>query len=173
MNVPTGLSEANELYQRVQQIKPVAVINGVAVVEFSEQRDLATAEAVGGSGKLETLQMNPDGSVARTPVKHAAVNLDFYYINRYKKVKNSLYIVTDFRAIQEQQKDGVIYAKQLLAYVVTRDEATKALKLDKTVMISDAEFVSDYTHILNREAMAQIVPLLANGVGVTADDLGI
>lgn len=172
MNVQ-GISELKDMIDRTEKIEPVTVINGVKVVEFSEQRDLATMEAMAGHNTLETLQMNPDGTVARTPVRYAAVNLDFYYINRYKKVKNSLYIVTDFRAIQEQQKDGVIYAKQLLAYVVTRDEATKALKLDKTVMISDAEFVSDYTHILNREAMAQIVPLLANGVGVTADDLGI
>ena len=40
-------------------------------------------------------------------------------------------------------------------------------------MISDTEFVADYIHKLNREAMEQIVPLIANGVGVTSDDLAI
>lgn len=165
-------AEIKELIEKTEKIEPVTVINGIKVVEFSEQRDLALMDNLTQEETLGTLQRNPDGSIARTPVKYAAVNMDYYYLNRYKKVKDSLYIVTDFRAIMEQ-KNGSVYAKQILAYVVSRDKESGSLKIDKTVMVSDTEFVADFTHILNREAMAQIVPLLANGVGVTSDDLGI
>lgn len=167
-----GKAELKDLIDKTDKIQPVATVNGVQVVQFSEQRDLAQMEKMMGNDTLGTLQMNPDGTVARTPVKYAAVNMDYYYINRYKKVKDSYYIVTDFRAIQEQQT-GTVYAKQIPAFVIVRDKETGSLKIDKTVMVSDTEFVADFTHMLNREAMAQIVPLLANGVGVTSDDLAI
>lgn len=167
-----GTAELKELIEKTENIKPVAVVNGVKVVEPSEQRDLAVMEKMVGGDTLGTIQMNPDGTVARTPLKYAAVNLDYYYINRYRRVKDAYYIVTDFRAIQEQQT-GMVYAKQIPAFVVVRDKELGNLKIEKTVMVSDTEFVADYTHTLNREAMAQIVPLLANGVGVTMDDLAI
>lgn len=167
-----GKAELKDLIDKTDKIQPVTTVNGVQVVQFSEQRDLAQMEKMMGNDTLGTLQMNPDGTVARTPVKYAAVNMDYYYINRYKKVKDSYYIVTDFRAIQEQQT-GTVYAKQIPAFVIVRDKETGSLKIDKTVMVSDTEFVADFTHMLNREAMAQIVPLLANGVGVTSDDLAI
>lgn len=167
-----GASELKELIERTENIKPIAEVNGVKVVEPSEQRDLAVMEKMVGHETLGTIQMNPDGTVARTPVKYAAVNLDYYYINRYKKVKDSYYIVTDFRAIWEQST-GAVYAKQIPAFAIVRDKESGDLKVEKTVMVSDTEFVSDFTHTLKREAMAQIVPLLANGVGVTMDDLAI
>lgn len=165
-------AEIKELIEKTENVKPITEVNGVKVVEPEEQRDLAMMEALVGDGSLGTVQMNPDGTVARTPVKYASVNPEYYYINRYKRVKDSYYIVTDFRAIWEQA-GGEVYVKQIPAYVVVRDKDTGNLKVDKMVMISDTEFVSDYTHILNREAMAQIVPILANGVGVTTDGLAI
>lgn len=164
------MSNLQEIIDKTKDVKPVAEHNGVSIVSFEEQRDLAQLNKLENPG-LETIQMNPDGTVARTPVRFAAVNLDNFYINRYKRVKDALYIVTDYRAIQEQS-GGNIYAKQLAAFVVKRD-ADKKLILDKVVTVSDTEFIADFTHTLNREAMAQIMPLLVSGVGVTTDDLGI
>ena len=164
------MSNLQEIIDKTKDVKPIAEHNGIGIVSFEEQRDLAQLKKLEDPG-LETIQMNPDGTVARTPVRFAAVNLDNFYINRYKRVKDSLYIVTDYRAIMEQQTGGV-YAKQLPAFVVKRD-ADKNLILDKVVTVSDTEFLADFTHTLNREAMAQIMPLLVSGVGVTTDDLGI
>ena len=164
------MSNLQEIIDKTKDVKPIAEHNGIGIVTFEEQRDLAQLKKLEDPG-LETIQMNPDGTVARTPVRFAAVNLDNFYINRYKRVKDSLYIVTDYRAIMEQQTGGV-YAKQLPAFVVKRD-ADKNLILDKVVTVSDTEFLADFTHTLNREAMAQIMPLLVSGVGVTTDDLGI
>ena len=159
-----------EAIEKTEKIKPVAIQNGVPIVSFEEQRDLAVLEKMTSPG-MGDLAFNPDGSIARTPVKAAAVNLDNYYINRYKKVKNTLLVVTDYRAIKEQST-GSVYLKQIPAYVIARDGEGE-LYLSSVVNVSDNEFIADFTHTLNREAMSQIMPLLINGVGVTADDLMI
>lgn len=163
-------TELRELIDRGDSIKPLKEENGIKIVSFEEQRDAATLDAMNNTG-LDTVQYNRDGTVARTPVKYAAVNLDSYYINRYKRVKDAYYIVADYRAIKDQA-DGNIYLKQIPAYVIKRGD-DKKLFLEKVVTISDTEFVADYTHSLNREAMAQVLPLIVNGVGVTTDDLAI
>lgn len=163
----TNLKEAIE---KTEKIKPIAVENGIPIVSFEEQRDLAVLDKM-TNPELGQLQMNHDGSVARTPVRAAAVNLDNYYINRYKKVKSTILVVTDYRAIKEQST-GSVYLKQIPAYTIARDAEGK-LYLASVVNVSDSEFIADFTHTLNREAMSQIMPLIVNGVGVTADDLMI
>lgn len=160
----------HEVLEKTKKVTPVAENNGIKVVTFEEQRDLAQAALIENT-TLDLVDYNDDGTVRRTPTRFAAVNLDHYYINRYKKVRDRLYIVTDYRAITEQA-NGVIYAKQIPAYVIKRDE-NKQLQLEKMVTVSDDEFVADYTHTLNREAMKQVMPLLAAGVGVQADDISI
>lgn len=164
------VTELRDLIDRAQKIEPLKEENGVKIVTFEQQRDAATLDAMNKTG-LDTVQYNPDGSVARTPVKFAAVNLDSYYINRYKRVKDAYYIVNDYRAIREQA-DGSVYLKVIPAYVIKRGD-DKQLYLEKVVTVSDTEFISDFTHSLSREAMAQIMPLIVNGVGVTTDDLAI
>lgn len=164
------MTELRDLIDRAEDIKPITETNGIRIVSFGEQRDAATIDAMNNTG-LDTVQYNQDGTVARTPVKYAAVNPDSYFINRYKKVKESIYVITDYRAIREQA-DGNIYLKGLPAYVIKRNEEKK-LYLEKVVTVSDTEFVSDFTHILDRGAMAEILPLIVNGVGVTTDDLPI
>lgn len=164
------MTELREVIEKTEKIEPLGSHNGVDVVSFEEQRDLAQLDKLNNRG-LETIQMNPDGTVARTPVRFAAVNVDNYYINRYKKIKESLYIVTDYRAIQEQAS-GRVYAKQIPAYVVSRAE-DKSFRLDKIVNVSDDEFIAGFTHSLNRESMATLMPILVAGVGVTQDDIPI
>lgn len=159
-----------DVMDKTKDVQPVGEHNGVQIVGFDEQRDMAQLDIL-ENRSLGTVQMNPDGTVARTPIRFAAVNLDNYYINRSKRVKDSLYVVTDYRAIKEQPT-GVVYLKQIPAYVFKRDEK-KELYIDKVVTVSDTEFITDFTHTLKREAMAQLMPLIAAGVGVTTDDLGI
>lgn len=164
-------TELRDLIDRTENVKPIAEgAAGVKVVTFDQQRDLATMDAMNDTG-LNLVQYNEDGTVARTPVKYAAVNPAHYYINRYKKVKETLYVVRDYRAIREQDS-GSIYVKTLPAYVIKRDE-DKKLVLEKVVNISDTEFLADFTKILSREAMEEILPLITQIDGVTADGLPI
>lgn len=159
-----------ESLQKAQNVKPIYEQNGVQVVSFEEQRALAQASIVNGD-ELGNRLVNPDGTIGRSRTRFAAINTDYLYLNRYRKVGKSLYVVIDYRAIKEQDK-GRIYLKQIPAYVITRDSDGN-LQLTKTVTVSDTDFVSDYTHTLNPSAMAQIIPLLNNGTEITADDITI
>ena len=93
----SNVAELKELIEKTEAVKPIATVNGVKVVEPSEQRDFAVLEKMTDDETLGTLELNPDGSIARTPVKYAAVNPEYYFINRYKRVKDSLYVVTRSR----------------------------------------------------------------------------
>ena len=164
-------TELRDLIDRTENVKPITEGAGdVKIVTFEEQRDLAMMDAMNETG-LNLVQYNPDGTVARTPVKYAAVNPANYFINRYKKVRDTMYVVNDYRAIKEQDS-GSIYVKTLPAYVIKRDEEKK-LVLEKVVNISDTEFLADFTKILSREAMAEVLPLITQEDGVTADGLPI
>lgn len=160
-----------EIIEKTENIKPMGTINGKPVISIEEQRDMALLEHMTGQEKLDTVQFNPDGTVACTPGGTLAINPDVYFINRCKKVKDTLYVVTDYRAIQEQGS-GNVYMKSIPAFVIKRDEKG-SLALDKVATISDTEFISDFDLILDREAMAQIKPLVEQGVGVTRSGLPI
>lgn len=164
----TGLKE---IIERTEKIEPLGMMNGQPIISIEQQRDLALVNHMTGNETLDTVQFNPDGSVAKTPGGTLAVNPDVYFINRCKKVKDTLYVVTDYRAITEQGS-GNVYLKSIPAYVIKRDDKG-SLAVDKIATISDTEFISDFNLILDREAMAQIKPLLDAGIGVTKSGLPI
>lgn len=157
-----------EVLEKTQNVKPITENNGVKVVSFEQQRDLAQADILQNPG-LGTVKMNPDGSIARTPTRFSAVNPGSFYINRYKKVKGSLYIVTDYRAIKGQD-EGRVYIKRIPAFVISRDKESGDLYLEKLVTVSDDEFIADFTESLSNELMKEIKPLLETGVEVTKTD---
>ena len=165
-----------EIIEKSKKVKPIGQRNGINIVSFEEQVAAAQADIMNRTD-MGIVKMNQDGTVAQTPTRYAAVNMDSYYINRYKLVKgrgngkDKMLIVTDYRAITEQAS-GRVYAKQIPAYLIGRNDAGE-LELEKTVTVSDAEFVAEFTHTLKREAMAEILPLLTAGVDVTKDDISI
>lgn len=165
--------ELKDLIRKTEEIKPIGTENGKDVVSIEEQRDMAYLEHLTGSTTLGQAMYNPDGmSVAKTPGGGTvAVNPDTYFQNRIKAVKNALYVVTDYRAIQEQAS-GSVYLKTIPAHVIRRDDSGRLYR-EKTVMISDVEFVSDFKEKLDRDAMSQIKALLDTGVEVTPSGLPI
>lgn len=166
-------TELKDLIRKTEEIKPIGRENGKDVVSIEDQRDQAYLEHLTGQSTLGAVKFNPDGmTVARTPGSNTvAVNPDTYFMNRIKKVKNALYVVTDYRAIQEQGS-GNVYLKQIPAHVIKRDDNGRLFR-EKTVMITDQEFIGDFIEKLDREAMAQIKPLIEAGVEVTASGLPI
>lgn len=115
--------------------------------------------------------MNPDGSPAGTPVKMVAVNQENFYINRYRQVKKTYEIVTDYRCIKEQATGRVPY-KQVPCYVISRNESGQ-LQLDRMKTVTDQEFLADFQKTLDSDAMREILPILANDTGITKDKLAI
>ena len=158
-----------ESLKRAEEVKPLYEQNGVKVVSFEDQRAVAQAEIM-NDVDLGNRTVNPDGTIARSRTKYAAINTDHLYLNRYKKVGAKLVVVTDYRAIKEQSS-GRIYTKQVKAFVFSRGE--DGLKKEKMTLIEDKDFVSDYTKTLSPSAMAVLIPLMSGDNDISADELPI
>lgn len=153
------MANIKDYLEKAEQVKPIAERNGRKIVTFEDQRNLATAsninnEDVGG------LVWNPDGSLARTKGDTAAVNEDLHYINRYKKVKNKYYVVTDYRAIQGLRDNRIPYP-QITAYLIAEDVHGKVI-CEKPVTFSDKEFVADFTHTLDNDSMKVVLEAISS-----------
>lgn len=164
-----------DILERADKITPVAVIDGVKIVSFDDYIDAAVATKVNGSKDVGVRTLNPDGTVAASYHEYAAVNLDSWYANRYKMDgKKTLKVVTDYRAIREQQT-GRVYTSRLIAYSIERiDGVLTCVGAD---YISDVTFVKDYTHQLDTAGAAEVMAAIANFkdnvAGVCADKLMI
>ena len=144
-----------------RKMEAMTNVNGTPIVTFEEQRDLAQ-DVMKEHINLGIRPMNANGTVARSITVTAAVNEDRFYDNRYRLVDDKMQLVTaqttdGYRVITEQQSGRVAY-KQIPVYVFERRD--KKLVFVEMEMVSDQEFIADFTHKLNAEAMKEILPLL-------------
>ena len=84
-----------EILDIAEKAKPIAIVHGKEAVTFEDYVALAAADNINNSD-LGLTQFNPDGTPAKTNVKRVAINVENFFINRYKQVKKTLWIVTDF-----------------------------------------------------------------------------
>ena len=159
----------------MEKSNPVTNVNGTPVISFEEQRDLSV-EVLREHAKFKPRAYNPDGTVKRSKVTNAAINMGAFFDNRYKKGKDKIFVVTaqttdGYRAIQEQAS-GRMSDKHVPALVFGRDKEGN-LEYKDTVLVKDEEFISEYTHKLSEEAMRQILPLMPVDVSVADDALPI
>lgn len=159
-----------DVLNEAEKVTPLVEVNGIKVVSFDEAQTLNQAEIMakerGESVDTGDRTFNPDGTIARSRTKVAAVNYDSIFTNRYRLVKrrgdnNVLEVVVDYRAIKEQEK-GQIYVQRVPAYVIKRNEAGD-LEVEQITTVSDKEFISEFTHKLNVDAMKEILPLITDG----------
>lgn len=140
-------------------------VKGTPIVSFEDQRDLGQAY-VRDHVDVGLRKTNPDGSIARSSYHSAAVNMGWFYDNRYRVVDEKyLQVVTSqtdegWLAIKGI-KSGRVGAKQVRAYEFVREG--KALKFNKVVTVSDDQFISDFTDKLDKESMKVILPLIPSG----------
>lgn len=168
-----------DLYQKVDAIKPLAEKDGKVYVDFEDAAVLNSYNADEPRTGMQT--RNADGSLASTGKTVHAVNPDYFFANRYKvkgaKGNQKLIVVsghtTDgYRCIKEQAS-GRLFIKNVPAYIIYRDADGK-LALEKQTMISDTEFISDFTNKLDNKSMAEILPLItAGGNEVSTDTMPI
>lgn len=157
------MADINEILQKAADVTPIGERGGRQIMSFDDQMSLATKENMESmtnqlmgkeSGDLGGIKWNPDGSLARTKGNTAAVNLDRYYDNRFKKVKNKYYIVIDKLAIAGLRDNKVPYP-HIEAFMIGEQEGK--IVCEKKVTISDKEFVSDYTHKLDHASMKMVL----------------
>lgn len=163
-----------ELYEKVDKVKPLAEKDGEVYVTFE---DAATLNSYNADEPKTGLQMrNPDGSIASTGKTVHAVNPDYFFANRYKVKGKKLIVVSGhtvegYRCIKEQSS-GHVFLKTIPAYVIARN-ADGQLVLEKQAVISDTEFISEFTNKLDNKSMAEILPLLTVGSEMSADAMPI
>lgn len=150
-----------ELYEKVDKVRPLAEKDGQVYVDFEDAATLNSYNADEPKTGMQT--RNPDGSLASTGKRVHAVNPDYFFANRFKVKGKKMYVVSGhtadgYRCIKEQET-GRVFLKTIPAYVISRD-ADGVLVLEKTTVISDVEFISDFTSKLDNKSMAEILPLI-------------
>lgn len=162
--------------KEIREKRIIAEKDGAVYVDFHDASVLNSADAYESDTGMRNY--NPDGSIASTGKRVHAMNPDFYFANRYKVKAKKLYVVSGhnpegFRVIQEQST-GRCFIKSIPCAIISRDAETKELVLEKITMISDSEFISDFTNTLDNSTMAEILPLIVNhGADMTADTMPI
>lgn len=159
--------------QDADKVKPFAELNGKPVVTFEEYNDLVSRDhymkSVPG-----IVPVDDRGLPTASLTNYVAMNPDVMFQNRYRVVKDKgrqvMQVIIDRRAIDEQSR-GMVYKTSLPAMCLVRED--DELRYEKTVLVSDREFLSEFTHHLTNEAMATIAPLLVGGEDPTADSLPI
>ena len=163
-----------ELYQKVDAVKPLAEKDGELYCTFEDAATLNSYNADEPKTGMQT--RNKDGSLARTGKTVHAVNPDYFYANRYKVKSKKMILVSGhtsdgYRCIKEQAS-GRVFLKTIPAYVIARDADGK-LYLEKQTVISDTEFISDFTNKLDNKSMAEVLPLITAGKDMSADTMPI
>lgn len=173
-----GKKELKELYEKVDKVRPIAEKDGQVIVNFEDAAVLNSYNADEPKTGLQT--RNRDGSLASTGKTVHAMNPDYFFANRYKvkgaKGNQKMILVSGhtndgYRCIKEQSS-GRVFLKTIPAYVIARD-ADGNLFLEKQVVISDTEFISEFTNKLNNKSMAEILPLIVDGKDMSADAMPI
>lgn len=158
------------ILEKADDVQPIAESHGKKFVSFDDYVSMATKENVEermGKKDLGGLSLNPDGSLARTKCNYVAVNLENFYDNRYKKVKNKYYVVIDKMAIDGLDTGRVPY-QQITAYLIGEKEGQ--VECEKKVTISDKEFMADFTHKLNHKSMQTVLDAISRPGGDVGTD---
>lgn len=164
-----------ELYEAVDKVKPLAEKDGEVWVNFNDAAILNSYNADEPNTGMQT--RNQDGTLASTGKTVHAVNPDYFFMNRYKVKGKKMILVSGhtsdgYRCIKEQAS-GRVFLKTIPAYIIARDSEGK-LALEKQTVISDTEFISEFTNKLDNKSMAEILPLItSNGSEMTADSMPI
>lgn len=164
-----------ELFEQADNVKIFAEKDGEKWTDFEGAAVLNSIDAMEPSTGMQT--RNPDGTLASTGKTVHAVNPDYFFMNRYKVKGKKMIIVSGhtsdgYRCIKEQSS-GRVFLKTIPAFVIARDADGK-LYLEKQTVISDTEFVSEFTNKLDNKSMAEILPLITVvGGDMSADSMPI
>lgn len=163
-----------ELYQKVDEVRPLAEKDGEMFVTFEDAAILNSYNADEPNTGMQT--RNPDGSLASTGKRVHAVNPDYFFMNRYKVKGKKMILVSGhtsdgYRCIKEQNS-GRVFLKTIPAYIIARNSDGE-LYLEKQTVISDTEFISEFTNKLDNKSMAEILPLITAVSDMSADAMPI
>lgn len=160
-----------EVKYREEDVHAIAMDHGKPVVTFEDQAKMGQGYIQNGRvpkpqrNDFGFRKTNPDGSVAASYYENKAVNVGWFFDNRFRMVGKKLQVVTaqtseGYRAICDL-KSGQIFKKHIVAYEFERKNGD--LVLSNRVLVSDQDFVTYFTNKLDEEAMKVILPLIPSG----------
>lgn len=174
------MKSVREILESALNIEPLAEVHNTKLVTFEEYQEANYADAL-NKNDTGIRKLNPDGSIARSKTKYAAVSEEVYYDNRFKIVEDEgkkKYVIV----IPQTSDDAYLSVKALAtgkmppkkrvpAYVISRGNHNK-LVCEKRVTVSDEDFLANFNHKLDKESMKKILPCLKADV-VSAETLSI
>lgn len=173
---------ANKIIEQLIQadeITPIAEFNGIKIASFEDcvlltQQDILRSE-LEGAEDIGSREINANGLPARSRTKFAAVNPEKMFANRVRYIEEDdtkkMQVVIDYRAIHEQET-GKVYLKRIPAYQMVRKG--KKLSVEKLITVEDSEFISEFTNILNVNAMLEVLPVIdSEGIDTSVGEIGI
>lgn len=151
-----------------EKVKPLTNVNGTPLISYKEQME-AAVEGIKERVDFGVPTLNPDGTVAKSSYHSAAINENIFYDNRFRIVDGEMQIVTaqtpdGYRAIKDQA-NGRCFTKLIPAHVMKREGGK--LVLDRNIQVSDTDFVSYFTHILDKGPMREVLEAIQKGTKST------
>ena len=167
--------DMRKILDDADKVQPIATYGGVKITTFEDGATIRKAEAILDDDIVDKRLYNPDGTVARSGMRYASVNVDKMFANRCRYVKKGeqkiLQIVLDYRAISEQAT-GNVYLKNIPVYELVRNG--KKLEVLSVSQVEDKEFLSEFKEALNMDAMLEVMPVIdAHGSQTTKGELAI
>lgn len=162
------MSKMEQVLSRAKEIKPIGQKDGAKVVNYEDASILAQEQMIkdkmGENVDLGDVEVNPDGTIARTRATAYAMNEDKRLANRYRVVGKKgggklLQVVTDERAVKEHGT-GKVYLARIPAYEFERIDGKLVLTKQMTVEADD--FISKFGEELNHEAMYEVLKAISS-----------
>lgn len=164
-----------DLFDKADNVSVFAEKDGQKWTDFEGAAVLNSIDAIEPKTGMQT--RNPDGTLASTGKTVHAVNPEYFFANRYKVKGKKMILVSGhtsdgYRCIKEQSS-GRVFLKTIPAYIIARDSDGK-LFLERQTVISDTEFISEFTNKLDNKSMAEVLPLITVvGGDMSADSMPI
>lgn len=179
------MSKIAEVLDAAREVQPISERNGTKMVSYEDYVTLASEAGIRAkNGEMVDTgdrTINPDGqTVGRSRTPFTAVNEDKMFDNRYRLkgkpgADREMQVVIDERIMNDLQNGREICAKkQVPCYCIKKNEEGVYF-LSRMIMVSDVEFMADFTEKLN-PTLAKELWMLFESAGAdvpTADTMPI
>lgn len=171
------MTSMRETLNRANEVTPISEKEGIKVVSYEDasilQQEQMLKDKMGEDIDLGDVEINPDGTIAKTRLKVLAMNEDRRLDNRFRTIGKKgggklLQVVTDYRIVAEKMKFS-----RVPMYEFERGEDGK-LQLIRETTVSYEEYLEKFTDRLNNEAMHEILRTMArNDKDVSRNEMPI
>lgn len=178
------MSKLQEVMDAAREVTPIAERNGTKILNYQDYATLASQRNIEEkNGELVDTgdrTINPDGTIGKSRTPFTAVNESKVFDNRYRiKGKigpdREMQVVIDERIMNDLQNGRELCAKkQVPCYCIKKNEEG-VYYLDRMIMVSDVEFMAEFTEKLN-PTLAKELWMLFESAGAdvpTADTMPI